>query len=251
MIDIHNHSLFNIDDGSRSLEESLELLKAAAKQGVSDIILTPHFSLDGTYHMSKEMLEARVAELSNYASEHNIDINLHLGHELFIHRDLPECLYEGKCASLANSRYILVEFPFDEYQDTYDYILEDLRAMGYIIIIAHPERYRYVMNDVNFVLRWLDEGDLLQCNQSILLKKETEKLVKQMLDHHMISFIASDTHGNKRLSKMDEAYQTLVSMTSKEVADKLMYYNPLKILNNELIINEEYCEVKRRFKFFK
>lgn len=249
MIDIHNHSLFNIDDGSRSLEESLELLKDAVKQGVSDIILTPHYCLDGTYYTSKSDMTLIFNKLKDVAKE--LNINLHLGHELFIHRDLPECLYEGKCASLANSRYILVEFPFDEYQDSYDYILEDLRAMGYVIIIAHPERYRYVMNDVNFVLRWLDEGDLLQCNQNILFRKETQKLVKQMLDHHMISFIASDTHGNKRLSKMDEAYLTLTRMTNKAVADQLMYDNPAKILNNELIINEDYREVKPRFKFFK
>ena len=244
MIDIHNHLLFGIDDGSQSLEETIAMLQDASKQGITDIIVTPHYVLDGTYYVPKEKIEEMVGVLNNQAKE--LGIRLHVGHELFIHRDLCDHLKSNICSTLGDSKYVLVEFPFDRYLDDYDYILEDLRSLGYKIIIAHPERYKYVREDVNFCLRWLDEGDLLQCNQNSFTRKETQKLMKQMMKHGFVSFIASDAHGRKRPSHLKEVYELVVSKYGKEVAEDLFYNNPKAILNHE-VITSSYKPVRGLF----
>lgn len=245
MIDIHNHTLYGIDDGSQTIEEAIELLQQAKQQGIEQIILTPHYVLDGSYYAPKD----KVIELINSLDEHakELDITLHTGHELFIHRDLCECLKNNKCCTLANSKYILVEFPFDHYDDEYDYILEDLRSLGYKIIIAHPERYQYVRKNLNFCLRWLDEGDLLQCNQNSFFRKENKKMMKKMLKHGFISFIASDAHGKRRPIALGDVYQMIVDTYGEDIAKQLCHTNAQAIIDKQEIINEEYTPIRNIF----
>lgn len=245
MIDIHHHGLPGIDDGCIDLAESLTLLREEYKQGVKQVILTPHFILDGKYHADREMVMEQLSQLEIACRDEKIDIQFHTGHELFIHRYLPRCLREKKCLSLAGSRYLLVEFPFNEYQEEYDFILEDLRAMGYIIIIAHPERYLYVQKDLNFCLRWLDYGDLLQCNQNSLFHKKTKKMIVKMMKHDFISFFASDAHGIKRPCQLSNAYQEVEQLCGKQKAEQLFYTNAEKIIKNECIENTDYEPVKK------
>lgn len=250
MIDMHHHGLSGVDDGCADSAESLVLLKSEASQGVSDVICTPHFILDGKYHLDGESVLKQVSELQEACNHAGIELVLHAGHELFIHRFLPGCLKEKQCLTLAGSRYVLVEFPFDEYQDEYDYILEDLRAMGYIVIVAHPERYAYVRKDLNFCLRWLDCGDLLQCNQNSILNKDLKKMMHKMLKHGFVSFIASDAHGSKRPCRLSEAYEEVVKLCGKQKADELFVLNQVKILKNEIIENDDVLPIKKFFGIF-
>lgn len=245
MIDIHNHSLFDIDDGVGTLIEALEMLEKAKMEGVDEIIFTPHYVLDGSYYACKDVVIERMSMLEEKAN--SLGITMHVGHELFIHNDLCEHLKKGLCCSLANSKYILVEFPFDYYSDDYDYILEDLRSLGYRIIIAHPERYQYVRKDLNFCLRWLDCGDLLQCNQNSFLRKEMQKMMQKMIKHGFISFIASDTHGKQRPNRLSEVYLLLEKQYGKEVVDDLFYKHPKAVIANEEISNDLYQPIKKFF----
>ena len=171
MIDIHSHLIPGVDDGSQSLEESLSLLNQAEQDGITELVTTPHFMKNGEFRTKAPELVQRFNELKQ---AYTGSIRLHLGNELYIHPDLPELLGKDKILTLAESDYILVEFPFQNYKDEYDEILYEL-ALRYRIIIAHPERYSYVQEDPNFCLRWLNEGYYLQANQSSLFKKETKK----------------------------------------------------------------------------
>ena len=245
MIDIHSHLVPGVDDGSPSLEESLQLLKQAEEEGITEIITTPHFMKNGDFRTKASELIQRFNELKE---AYQGSIKLHLGNELYIHPDLPELLEQGEILTLAESETILVEFPFHDYREDYDEILYEL-SLKYQIIIAHPERYSYVQDDPNFCLRWLKEGYLLQSNQNSLFKKETKKTLIPMIEHGFVSFIASDAHNEYRPLILKDAYDVLSEEFNETLAIQLTRENPRRILMNERIV-PEYREMKKKKKRF-
>ena len=245
MIDIHSHLVPGVDDGSQSIEESLRLLKQAEIEGITEIITTPHYMKNGDFRTKAAELVQRFNALKE---TYQGTIKLHLGNELYIHPDLPELLEQGEILTLAESNYILVEFPFYEYKEDYDEILYEL-SLKYQIIIAHPERYSYVQDDPNFCLRWLKEGYLLQSNQNSLFKKETRKVLIPMIEHGFVSFIASDAHNGYRPLVLRKAYELLSEEFNETLAIQLTRENPKRILMNERIV-PEYREMKRKKKRF-
>ena len=245
MIDIHSHLIPGGDDGSQSLEESLSLLKQAEQDGITELITTPHFMKNGEFRTKAPELVQRFNELKQ---AYKGPIKLHLGNELYIHPDLPELLEKGEVLTLAESETILVEFSFQNYKDEYDDIIYEL-SLKYRIIIAHPERYRYVQEDPNFCLRWLNEGYLLQANQNSLFKKETNKTLIPMIEHGFVSFIASDAHNEHRPCMLSEARKLLEEEFGERFAVQLTQENPEKILKNEPIV-QEYREIKKKKKHF-
>ena len=92
MIDIHNHILPAVDDGSKSIAESIEILKQAKKCGITDIIITPHYINGSTYQADTKILKSKLEELKKESKKENIDINLYLGNEVFIEYNLLELL---------------------------------------------------------------------------------------------------------------------------------------------------------------
>ena len=111
MKDIHSHILYGIDDGAKSLEESIEILKKASTRGVTDIILTPHYILDSIYTANITEKKQRLKELKQKLKELNININLYLGNEVYIDSSLSSKL--RSISTLNNSRYLLIELPLN------------------------------------------------------------------------------------------------------------------------------------------
>ena len=245
MIDIHSHLVSGVDDGSQSIEESLALLKQAEEDGITELITTPHFMKNGEFRIKASELVKRFNELKQ---AYKGSIKLHLGNELYIHPDLPELLEQGEILTLAESDYILIEFPFNSYNEEYDEILYEL-SLKYRIIIAHPERYHYVQEDSNFCLRWLKEGYLLQSNQNSLFKKETKRVLFSMIEHDFVSFIASDAHNEYRPLILKEAYDLLEEEFGMKIAKQLTKENQEKLLVNEEI-QMEYQEIEKKKKRF-
>lgn len=191
MTDIHSHILPGIDDGARTVEDSIILIKKEIENGVDTIVLTPHFnpvvdSLD-------EFLEKRAnafKQLVDEVVQQNIDINLVLGAEVFFSPELVNLDVDKLC--IADTDFILIEFPFHSYPVWTTEVFYQLLIKGKTPIIAHIERYSYFRKDIETLYNHIESGCLAQINAEAV--KSEFKFIKKCIDHNLVHFIATDTH---------------------------------------------------------
>ena len=159
MIDLHCHILPGIDDGAKDMDETLEMARIATSQGIKNIICTPHY-IQYNDSSNKNHLEGLVQEVNKCLYKEGILLNLSVGHEIYITPDLPKLVREGEVATLNNSRYILIEFTMNDIPIYAEDVFYELRLMGLVPILAHPERYPMIMENPNLLLKFLNLGVL-------------------------------------------------------------------------------------------
>lgn len=252
MIDIHCHILPNVDDGSESLEESIEMAKIAESEGITKIVNTSHCHFDFKYKKGNE-LKLELEKFNQVLKEENINIEVLLGNELYYTSDLIERFDELDFFSMNNSKYILMEFSPINFPKNIEDVIYEIKIRGYIPIIAHAERYKQVQEDVNIVLDCIKEGALIQVNASSILGKNGEKAEdtsKKLLDNNMVHFVATDAHSsNRRRPLIKDSYNYILKNYGKEVAEKLFIENPTAVIENRdiSILNPTKYEEKRSF----
>ena len=235
MIDIHSHLLYGIDDGSKSIEESVDIIRNLSNVGFTDIILTPHYIKDTNYSSPRKNNLKLLKGLQDKLKENDINVNLYLGNEIYINDNIYDLLKKGEISSLNDSRFLLIELPMSgEYNNYFD-IFEDLINKGYRVVLAHPERYISFQNDFNKVLELENIGVLFQSNLESILGsygKGAIKTLKKLLKSKKISFLASDIHHRKHdYNKFLKAKKKIRHYLSKEELNILLNENPSKIIN--------------------
>ena len=235
MTDIHNHLLYGIDDGSKTIEESIDVLKDMEKCGYTDIILTPHYIDGSKYSNPKKDNLKRVEVLKKELKKNNIDINLYLGNEIYIDEDISELLINNLISSLNNTKYLLIELPMSGDYVGYQELFKDLINKGYKVILAHPERYLAFQDDYDLIYELIDMGVLFQCNIDSLVGKygpyAKDMLIDLLIDGQ-VSFLATDIHHKKHDYKVwDEAREIALKFISAEEYNILVNVNPSKLIN--------------------
>lgn len=231
IIDIHSHILPGLDDGSRNMEESLKMAKTAYLNGVSDIIVTPHYS---EYHKSasKDTIIKEMDALQSELIKNNIDISLYCGNEIMRYHGLhgDDVI---KNLSLNNSGYYLIEFkPSDSYNYIYKY-LDDLSRSNIKVILAHIERYENI-DSLEKVNEIRELGVLIQVNYELIDKgifNKEARFLHSLLKEGLVDFVASDCHDNKERSydiksKIDKLYKKY----DEDYVDEILYLNAMEIL---------------------
>lgn len=228
MTDTHSHILFNIDDGSNNIEESIAILKEMAEVGFKHVILTPHY-IEGTeYSAPNEEKDIKFALLEKRIKEENLDITIHLGNEIFLHNNLIASIEGAKCYGLNKSNYLLVELPFHNQIRGLIDILYEFKVKGYTPIIAHPERYAYLQDNPDLVDKLKEEGTLFQCNYSSILgyyRKDAERLMKYMLKKHYVDYLGTDIHHINKAFVLDnfaKIKKTIIKITGDEYFNEIM-----------------------------
>ena len=236
MEDIHTHLLCGIDDGTKTIDESISILKDMEDNGIEEIVLTPHYVDGSKYDCDNHDKVKLYQELVKKSEEQGIKIKMYLGNEVFITPNIIELLKDGKIASINNSRYVLFEFPIRQiYNNTYE-IISKLVSNGYIPILAHPERYEAFQEDPDLVADYLRMGVLMQGNFTSLFGKYgkiSEKTLKYFLKNQWISFLGSDTHHeyNYPVKKLEKKLYKITK--DKEYIEDLLYNNFDKVIANE------------------
>lgn len=235
MIDIHSHLIPNVDDGAKSPEETIELIKEAREAGITDIILTPHYIIN-SYEQNAETLILLKDKLQQIINSENINVNLHIGMEVYITDNLVEILKQNKILTLAGSKYLLMELPLNTNVQYLDMVIFRLIENNIIPIIAHPERYKFVQEDPSKVRELIDSGCLIQSNIGSILGiygKKAKKTIKYLLKNDLINFIATDTHRKNTIYPLlEKGIKKIEKITGKEKVKELTNLNAQRILNN-------------------
>jgi len=238
MIDMHNHILFGVDDGAKTIENSMALLKEEIKRGVTHIVFTPHYKYKSV-ELDMEKVSDNFKVLKEIVANEKLNVELYLGNEIYFDSNFYEVLEKGKFNTLAGSDYILIEFNLINIPKNAVEMCYEARIKGYVPIIAHVERYNFLYNDEQLLKDILNEGALLQVNASTIVNKESKesnKFVNFLLKNELVSFIASDLHNMEaRGFYLDEAFRKIKKTCSDSYADKIFVVNQQKILSNEYI----------------
>ncbi len=235
MKDLHNHLLYGIDDGSKSLDESVKLLKELSKSGVKEIVLTPHYIINSKYTCDIATKQDKLDSLNKEIIKNNLDLKLYLGNEIFLDDQILTYLKDNKISSINNSKYLLIEFPLINYPKYALNIFSELIYNGYKIILAHPERYTYLYKDMSLLDELKEMGVLFQGNSGSLFKeygKYAKKALKKLLKKNYIDFIATDTHHHNKLN-LKRLKRKLRRYISKSRVEELLTTNFDKVINNE------------------
>lgn len=241
MVDIHNHMLPGIDDGAFSMEEALEMARIAVGSDVRAVVVTPHCNGQGSAknYFNKNYLQ-NVKLLQEAVRSEGIPLQICPGMEVFVTYDLPELIRRKKIMTLNHSRYLLVEFGFDEDVEFADYMLEQIMKTGVVPVVAHIERYPFIQDHLEITYQWCEKGYVLQANKSSFMGRfgrRAKQTVYYLMDRGRISVIASDAHGmRERTPYMRDVYEELLKYYSEAYLDVLFRKNPQNICNNLEII---------------
>ena len=210
MTDLHCHILPGIDDGARDVETALALLDMEKAQGVDRIVFTPHFRCDDV--SLDEFLEKREAAWSSLMSALPEDLkssfDFKLGAEVYFSPTLSRVDFSKLC--FTDTSYMLVELPFTSgvRPAFLDEILYDISSEGITPIIAHVERYPYILSDPTKIYDWVMAGYLVQTNAKTVV--EGDKMIKKLISWGLVQVVSSDAHSlHRRPPMMDSAFAKL------------------------------------------
>ena len=232
MIDFHSHILPGIDDGSRSIEQTIRMLKEAKEAGFTKIISTSHY-MEGYY----ESDETERIELLNEVQKNISGIELYLGNEIYITNNMIDLIQNKQASTINNSKYVLFEFPLSAKSMNDKEVVYRLIENGFVTVIAHPERYSYVQDNPEYIEELAEMGALFQANYGSIIGmygKKAEKTLKKLLKNDLIRFFGTDSHRIDQVyTKMPKILKKLHKFLSDEEIEEFTVINPQKVLNNE------------------
>ncbi len=241
MFDLHCHILQGFDDGSDNIEESVRMAKLAVNGGTKVIVATPHSNIPHTYqNFFDGHYKAAFVELKKRLSDEKINLTLCAGHEIFAEDNFIELIKSGKLLTLNGSDYPLVEFNFIEKADSVYRKVMKIISEGLTPVIAHPERYGFVIEDEFAAERLKKMGCVLQINKGSLkgnFGKAAYIAAHSMLERKLADCVASDAHSPyMRTPYLADAFEIISENYSEEYADLLLRKNPMKVLKNQKIL---------------
>jgi protein-tyrosine phosphatase len=242
MIDIHTHIIPSLDDGPPDMDTSVAMGRMAAQEGITAMISTSHSeesSAVGYQGMQQRLEEVRAA----WAGE-GLNIRLELGVEIFLTPDTLADLKSGRLWTLAGSRYVLVEVPYQPWPAYTERALFELQLAGYLPILAHPERYTAIQADPNLMYSLAERGVLSQVTAGALLGDHgspARRCAETLILHGLAQILSSDTHGltqRKRTPQLLHALEVAEGLVGAEAAQAMVNDNPACILSHRHLTPE-------------
>lgn len=239
MIDLHSHILPGIDDGAKTIEDSLAMARIAVANGTTVIAATPHV-IEGQWLPEWSTIKRLCAELSSELKKQNIALTVIPGAEVALNMDILD-LIEGPGPYCINGgRYMLVELPATHIPQYTDEFFFTLQARGISPILAHPERHPEIARNPELIVEWVNKGIFMQVNGPSLVGRMGDRAMQTaevLLNSKLVHFFGSDTHGPKtRTPRLQDAKDKAISLIGEKLTRQILVDNPSAAISSEDII---------------
>lgn len=238
MIDLHSHILPGIDDGPKTLEQSLDLAVLYRNAGFTKVVATPHWVPGTSWTPSIELIHQRIALLRDSLESKHIGIQVYAGMEIALDVNLDDLLINKHLLTLAGSPYVLIESPFQRLPLGWEQMFFTIMAKGYRIVLAHPERCLQLFSNPELYGDVIDAGVFFQVNYDSFLghygKKESETAF-YLLKKGYIHFLATDSHDplQRHPGNALKAVKVLEKTIDAKAIEILTRINPEHVINGE------------------
>ncbi len=224
--DVHSHFIPGIDDGAKTIEDSIQMITAMHEMGYKKVITTPH-TMSDYYRNSSETILSGKENVKQALKDANIPIEIEAASEYYLDYDFERKLKEEKLLTFGNN-YLLFEISYMNPPDNLFHVIFEMQLQGYKPVLAHPERYNFWHKEFEKYEAFVDKGILLQMNINSLTgyySMATKVVAQQMIDKNMISFLGTDCHHIGHINLMKEVVyeKHLLKLLESE-----------KLLNNSL-----------------
>jgi protein-tyrosine phosphatase len=233
LIDIHSHVLYGVDDGARTLEDSVAMVRLAAGHGTTDLVATPH--ANPQYRFDPEVVEQRLAEIgaaSNHALRLHTGCDFHLSYD-----NIQDAIAHPAKYTINHHRYLMVEFSDLLIFNNTAEIFARLEDAGITPVITHPERNGLLRQRIEQIAQWVAGGACVQVTAQSLLGgfgRRAAEFSRTLLDRRLVHFLASDAHDcEHRPPRLDLAYAWVKERYGEEMAEALCVANPKATLTGE------------------
>jgi protein-tyrosine phosphatase len=239
MIDIHTHILHGLDDGAKTLDDSLAMLRIAGESGTTDIVGTPHASVE--FAFDPELTRKRVAELSVAAGP---GVRVHSGCDFhFKYDNIADALENPSKYTVNNKRYLLIEVSDLVIFKSTESDFERLQAAGMLLVITHPERNPLLQQRLEQLRRWVDMGCYLQVTGDSFFGRwgrKAKEFADELMKQDLVHFVASDAHGSHdRTPTLKPAFDYVAKKYGEKRAAHLFAINPGAALTGDPLVKTE------------
>jgi protein-tyrosine phosphatase len=228
-VDIHCHLLPEIDDGAKSLEDSLAMAEIAVSDGIETVVVTPH-QLGSYSHNHGDQIRRRTAQLQAHLHAHAIPLTVLPGADVRIEDGMLAKLKRGEVLTLGDhGRHVLLELPHEMYFPL-EPVLDALRRAGIHGILSHPERNQGLLKNPTLVESLVDYGCLMQVTSGSLMGtfgRASQEMGDWMLREELVHFLATDAHSPQaRRPLIRRAFEHAARLVGEETAEAICRHNP-------------------------
>lgn len=243
MIDIHCHILPGIDDGPSELDESIEMCRMAASDGISIIVATPHYT-PGQYMADSARVFEEASRLSAALEHNGIPVKILTGADVAVSPEVPAQLKSMEHLTLNRTKkYFLAEFPHSHVPPGWDRFLHSMQASGVTPIITHPERNMWFMQHPEALYPVVAKGVMVQITAMSVtgeFGEEAQEVSLYLLQHNLAHIMATDAHSSTyRPPILSEAVNMVVELFGQKKADCLVMTTPAAIIEGRSVTLDE------------
>jgi protein-tyrosine phosphatase len=235
VVDIHSHILPEVDDGPKSWDVCIAMCRAAAADGITHMVASPH--ANDRYHYDREYMQGLVNHLQQLVGDTpkiTLGCDFHLSYE-----NLQDAFANPARYVIGNTHYLLVEFSnYGIPQNTTD-SFHKLGDHGITVIITHPERNPILRENLQRVIEWAEQGCIIQMTGSALTGfwgERTRHAAEWLLEHQAVQVLATDAHDlQKRVPILSTSRDAAAHIVGEEIAEALVTGNPGAIVHDQLL----------------